>query len=80
MTWKRPQQEFYMRTTIGMAGLIIRRNQKSQGDCVDDWYFKNQKTATDEMLETMRQYPDYHPQGVILAFVEKRCGSAVYKN
>lgn len=78
LTWNRDNQEFYIRTSMGMAGLIAGRNVESQGKCLDDWYFGNQDKANNEVLATMRRFPSYHPRGVIAAIMEKKCGSIVY--
>ncbi len=78
LTWKRNSQDFYIRTSIGMAGLIATRNDKAHGKCLDDWYFSDEDAANEAILDVMREHPDYHPRGVILAVLEKRCGSFTY--
>ncbi len=78
LKWKRASQEFYIRTSIGMAGLIAARNDKAHGNCLEDWYFSDEKAANDQIISVMRAYPDYHPRGVIVAVMEKRCGPIVY--
>ena len=78
MKWKRESQDFYIRTSVGMAGLIASRNEKAHGDCLSDWYFTDENAANEEILSIMRQYPDYHPRGVIVAVMEKKCGSIIY--
>ena len=78
LTWERESQEYYFRISISMAGLIARRNDKSHGDCVDNWFFKNQTSASDELLTTLKEYSDYHPDGIILAVLQKHCGTFVY--
>ena len=62
-----------------MAGLIAGRNDDSQGKCLEDWYFSDETVSNNQVLDVMRQYPDYHPRGVILAVMEKRCGKLVYR-
>ncbi len=78
LKWKRASQEFYIRTSIGMAGLIAARNDKAHGDCLESWYFSDEKAANTEIIDVMRTYPDYHPRGVIVSVMEKRCGPIVY--
>lgn len=77
--WSRENQSFYFRTSIGMAGLIVRQTDEKQADCIDSWYFRNEAMAHDQIVTTMRRFPTYHPLGVILAFLEKRCGSLTYQ-
>ncbi len=75
LTWKRDSQEFYIRTSVGMAGLIVGRYNEAQGKCLEDWYYGDESSANNQILDVMRQYSTYHPRGVIAAVMEKRCGS-----
>ena len=79
LTWERENQDFYINTSVGMAGLIATRNDESQGDCLSEWYFSDEGAANEHVLSVMRTYPDYHPRGVILAIIEKQCGSMTYE-
>lgn len=78
LEWEKDSQNFYIRTSVGMAGLIAGRNDKAQGDCLDKWYFGDETKANNQILDVMRQYPEYHPRGVIVAMMEKICGSIIY--
>lgn len=78
LTWERNSQEFYIDTTIGMAGLIASQNDQAKGQCIDEWYFQRQSDATDFILDVMRDYPNYHPRGTIAAIIEKQCGSLTF--
>ena len=78
LTWNKDSQEFYFRTAIGMAGLIASQNDQHQARCILDWYFTKERTARDAILSAMQQYPDYHPRGVILAVLQKACGTFKY--
>ncbi|MEL6369169.1 MAG: hypothetical protein AAFR03_00490 [Pseudomonadota bacterium] len=78
LQWDRDAHRNYFRVSIGMATIIARRNDKAQGACISDWYFVGEETAIDQIIDTMQEYPSYHPDAIILAFVEKRCGSMVY--
>ncbi len=78
LKWERKAQDYYFRTAIGMAGLIARQNIKQQGRCIDNWYFKNSEKAGDEILQIIKKFREYHPRGVILAVLEKKCGTLIY--
>lgn len=78
LTWDRDAQGFYFQTSIGMAGLIAAQNDKAQADCIDRWFFADQDTAHDFIVGAMRKFPEFHPRGVILAVIEKKCGSMTY--
>ena len=79
LTWDREATEFYIRTSVGMASLIVGQTDKSQGKCVDDWYYKDQTVSNAYIFDAMKRFPDYHPRGVILAAMEKKCGKFAYK-
>lgn len=78
LKWSVKNQSFYFRTSIGMAGLVAGRNDKRQGKCIDGWYFANQDKAHEEIVSVMEKHPAFHPRGVILAILEKKCGKLLY--
>lgn len=77
--WERAAQQNYFRIAIGMAAAISRANDGTHGACIEDWYLKNREKAESRLLGVMNKYPAYHPRGVILAVLEKACGSFTYK-
>ncbi len=74
LTWKRANQEFYINTSIGMASLIASQLDTDQSKCISHWMATDEQLAYDQVLSSMKQFPDYHPRGVILAVIERRCG------
>ncbi len=80
LEWERVTQEFYIRTSVGMAGLIAVQNDKKHQTCLEGWYVNDEKAATNHILSVMQQYPDFHPRGVILAVLEKQCGTFTYSD
>lgn len=80
LNWDLKSQTYYIRTSIGMAGLIAGRNDEAQGKCLDNWYFNDTPLRDQFILKTMRRVPDYHPRAVILAVLEKQCGPLIYSN
>ncbi|MEM8772991.1 MAG: hypothetical protein AAGD92_15190 [Pseudomonadota bacterium] len=75
LTWERGSQEFYIDASVGMAGLIITRNDATKGKCLDGWYLSDQDEVIDHILEVMEANPTFHPRGVLAAIIEKKCGS-----
>lgn len=73
--WKKSNQDWYFETSVGMAAVVAAENPGTQAECVDDWYFASVDAANDEIRDVMRRFPTYHPAGVILAVIEKKCGS-----
>ncbi|MEM6812655.1 MAG: hypothetical protein AAF549_09345 [Pseudomonadota bacterium] len=78
LIWEQKNQSFYIHTSIGMAALVVGQTSKKQAKCIDEWYFKDEESGIDFILSNMRKYPEYHPRGIILAVMEKKCGKFVY--
>ena len=78
LAWERENQDFYIKTAIGMAGLIVSRNDQEQSKCIEAWYLPDENAKHDFILKTMREHLDFHPRGIILAVLEKQCGSFIY--
>lgn len=62
-----------------MASLVAAQNDKAQATCIDDWYYGDEAAANRHIVSVMEQYPTYHPRGVILAVLRKKCGSFQYR-
>ena len=78
LTWKHESQHFYIENTIGVASLIATRNAPSHAKCIEDWYYPEQDIKDNLVLDVMKQNPEYHPRGVVLSILEKKCGSFKY--
>lgn len=78
LKWDHDSQGYYFRTSIGMAGLIAKQNDPAQGDCIDRWYFLNEKNAHAQIVAAMKRFPQIHPRGVVLAVIEKNCQALKY--
>lgn len=74
LSWKTDSQDFYIEASVGMASLIAAQQDKTQGDCIDDWYFGDEAEANGAVRSAMEQYPEYHPRGIILAVLQRECG------
>lgn len=79
LTWKHESQLGYIETAIGMAGLIATQNDTQQSSCIDGWYYSDKPGKSKIITDFMRNNPDYHPRGVILAILQKQCGSFTYR-
>lgn len=78
LTWKYDTQHFYIENTVGVATTIAGRNLKKHADCIEDWYYSDQKNKDNIVLEVIQSNPEYHPRGVILSILEKKCGTFKY--
>lgn len=77
LAWPADSQVSYFRTSIGMVGVIASQMSRNIAPCIDAWYFADPAVQTqrnEAIRALMRKYPDYHPQAVILALVQKECG------
>ncbi len=74
LKWDRESQDYYIRTSVGMASLVSAQSDKTHAKCLDDWYTA-EKTANDLVLTAMERFPEFHPRGVILAVMQKQCGT-----
>lgn len=75
LNWPTDSQGFFLSTAVGMAGVIATQNDPAKAECLDEWYFADRSSANQEILAAMRRFPTYHPNGVLMAVIEKRCGS-----
>ena len=75
LEWKLDSQDFYIRTSVGMASLIAAQVDKTQATCIDDWYFGDENAANAFIRDVMGDNPSYHPRGIILGVIQKNCGS-----
>lgn len=78
MTWSEGNRSLYIRTSIGMAGLIAGYNDKKHMTCLENWYLRSEKESNEFIYQAMKKFPDFHPRGVIMAVLEKKCGTFEY--
>jgi hypothetical protein len=74
LTWEKRNQEFYIRTSIGMATIVIAQYDKSKARCVSDAFNADENGMYTFVLDVMKRFPDYPPKGTVLAVIEKKCG------
>lgn len=78
LTWPRKSQDAFLQNSITMTGIVATQSQPEIADCIDDWYGTDRKAHApihDSIIETIGDNRDYHPQAVLLAIIQKRCGS-----
>ncbi len=77
LTWERKAQVSFLQVAISMAGIFAAQVRPELARCIDNWYFKSD-SITDarnaEMLRQMPQYKAFHPNAVVLGFIEQACG------
>lgn len=74
LSWAPQNQAFYIEASVGMASLIAGQRDTAQGRCIDDWYYGDEAARRASILGVMRENPRFHPRGIMLAVLQKRCG------
>ena len=78
LEWDRESQDALFQNSIAM--LVIVASQKGDAralaSCIGDWYgdYDQQRTKHEELIGHLERYRDRHPQVIILAFLQSRCG------
>lgn len=78
LQWERASQDSLIETSITMTGIVASQARKDIARCIDDWYTGDiaiQQQRHGYILDMIKQYPSYHPQGVILVVLQNQCGS-----
>ncbi|MEW5424769.1 hypothetical protein, partial [Amorphus sp. 3PC139-8] len=77
---KQPEESrsSYIRVSLMMANMIAIENDQEQADCIEGWYDSDRSGTERFIYGVMEKYPSYHPIGIIMAVIEKQCGSFKY--
>jgi hypothetical protein len=75
LTWAAENQKSYIVTSVVMAGVIAGQNNPDQSKCIGQWMTSNEQTGFPSVKDAMTRFPEHHPTGVIVAVLEKACGS-----
>jgi len=78
LTYSAEARQSYITSSAMMAGLIASQNNPRQGKCIDDWIARQSAQGYASVVEVMKRYPDHHPSAVIVAVLDKACGSFKY--
>lgn len=78
LTYSAEQQRGYISTTTVAAWLLASQNNKEQAECIDKWGASHRDRGYTPVLEAMQKFPDDHPTALILAVLQKQCGSFQY--
>jgi len=78
ITWERAQQDSYIRISVTMTAVVATRGHSNIAQCIDEWYSEktvDEQARHDTFIEAIKKNTIYHPQAVILALIQKQCGS-----
>lgn len=79
--WDQKSQDWYFEVATGMAAVLATQNQSPHAGCIDDWYFRpdNEKAVVnDDIRTTMARFSEFHPTQILVAIIEKQCGSLTF--
>jgi hypothetical protein len=78
LTWSDQGRKSYIATSVMMAGVIAGQNKPIQAKCIGQWMSDNEAAGFPSVKDAMERFPEHHPTGVIVAVLEKACGSIRY--
>lgn len=79
LKWNEAQQDNYFRISVRMIGVVAAQMERNGhiAECIDAWHGggeQSQPARSKQIRSVMEGLPDYHPQALILAVVQKECG------
>ncbi|MFV0513437.1 MAG: hypothetical protein ACK5MY_07380 [Jhaorihella sp.] len=78
LKWDQSSQNALFQASIVMTNIIATRTGQHDHilECINEWYGTAELQARrhNHIREVLANYPDHHPQGIILAVIEKACG------
>lgn len=77
LEWSQEAQHSFVGNSISMTWMIARQSREDIADCIDEWYSFDANTRKQRrgfVIDSIAEYPTYHPQAVLLATIQKRCG------
>ncbi len=74
LEYSESQRAWWLMGAVATASHAISVTNPTQGECMADWYFENEKQHQQTIEETMQKYPDHVPSSVVLAVLQKNCG------
>lgn len=78
LAWDQKSRDWWLQTSLAMLGMVTARNSTERARCINDWYFAagvDRSKRNDPFIEAMKAFPEHHPGAVLIAAVQKRCGS-----
>ncbi|MEM9316921.1 MAG: hypothetical protein AAGA95_20115 [Pseudomonadota bacterium] len=75
LSWPEARQSWWVISGVMMAGHVTHRRDAAKGSCIWDWYLDAPDERLAQLKGTMRDYPDHLPTGIVIAWLEKACGS-----
>lgn len=79
LNWDKEAQDSYFQTSVTMIAIVATQTGEHDAiaKCIDGWYGggdASQPQRSARIRSVMEGLPNYHPQALILAVIEKECG------
>ncbi|CTQ55598.1 hypothetical protein LP7551_04141 [Roseibium album] len=79
LTWSENNKSSYVQISMMSMNMIALENDQKQSDCIGAWFTSDRRAGEQYIYEVMQKAPDFHPVGVIMAVLEKKCGPFKYR-
>ncbi|MEM6888142.1 MAG: hypothetical protein AAF636_08390 [Pseudomonadota bacterium] len=79
LAWSAEGQRSFYLNSFGMAGIVAMQTgvHETHVACINDLLAENSETylPVAEISSVLESYPDLHPQAVVMAIINRECGS-----
>lgn len=80
LEWSADVQDSYFQTSVMMIAIVATQTGEHHqiAECIDHWHGggnQSQPMRSAAIREVFDRLPNYHPQALILAVIEKECGN-----
>ena len=79
LAWSDEGQRAFYLNSFGMAGIVAMQTgvHETHVACINDLLAENSETylPVSEIRAVLESYPDLHPQAVVMAIINRECGS-----
>ena len=79
LEWSEESQDSYFQTSVTMIAIVATQTGQHDhiAECIDQWFGggdASQPKRSGRIREVLSNLPNYHPQALFLAVIEKECG------
>lgn len=74
LEWPVGNQTQYLQVSITMSGVMASQKNLAWAKCVDNWHARENKDGYRAVISSIRKFPGYHPQTIVLGSLNKACG------
>lgn len=78
LSWPEEEQRGYLDAQIVMASTIVSRTKPEMSQCMAELYYGSLGLTNEgfaSLINRIQEYETFHPSSVLVAVIEKECGS-----